>query len=249
MDITTISQKFTKLKWSGAAQILKQCSLPESLSSTQVLNLLNELIEGQMSYLDVNRQIRLKRVAKLRWPDVGVSDIDVRDQKPNVVKNVEHSLKTNWVRNNGNVAIIGKTGVGKTTLACAIANSLLEQGVGVLFIRYPQLIVDLCAAEKQDTLPQLMKKLMKFPVLLIDDWGIMPLNTMQRHLVFELIERRELNSSLIITSQYGFEHWHQAFQDEVVGDSVLDRIKHLSIEIFLERDSLRKRHGLTGEKE
>ena len=75
---------------------------------------------------------------------------------------------------------------------------------------------------------------------MLDDWGNALMSSEERHLLFELIESRDQSSSLIITSQYPVDTWHEAFQDSTIADSVLDRIVHNAHKIELKGESIRK---------
>lgn len=113
------------------------------------------------------------------------------------------------------------------------------------YYHYPVLIRDLKIAEKagDDSLEKLRRKLSKVRVLLIDDWGIQPLNPQERHLLFELIEIRDQSSSLIITSQYAPSDWYDAFGDKTVADSTLDRIVPYAIALNWDCESYRDKRG------
>jgi DNA replication protein DnaC len=245
MDILTISEKFRVLKLSGMAQALEQMKIPAK-HLTYCLGLVDELIDCQADFININRQFRLQRAAKLRWPDATLGDFDSSHEKTEVIQIIERCSTSNWALEHQHVVIVGFTGAGKTTLACALANQAIQHGISVKMFRYSELLFELGLAEKEGALHTLIAKLVKIKILLIDDWGIAPLNSTQRYLLFELIEKREQRGSLLITSQYGFDQWHAAFQDETVGDAVLDRIVHMSHVIKLENDSLRKQYGING---
>ena len=148
-------------------------------------------------------------------------------------------LEFDWVTSCENIVITGKTGAGKTHLACALANAALQRGVTVLFKRFYELLLELIAAENEQRLVRFRRKLNRMQILIIDDWGLAPLSERERHLLFEFIESRERNASLIITSQYDVKDWHSAFQDQTLADSILDRIVSYAHIIKLEGESAR----------
>ena len=81
-------------------------------------------------------------------------------------------------------------------------------------------------AKKEDDLVKFIRKINRAKLLILDDWGNALMSNDERHLLFELIESRDQNSSLLITSQYSMDTWHDTFQDSSIADSVLDRIVH-----------------------
>ena len=102
--------------------------------------------------------------------------------------------------------------------------------------------------EKEGTYQKFIQRLCKFRVLVLDDWALFPINSKQRQMLYELIERRERVGSLIITSQYSFDKWHEAIGDPTIADAVLDRIASMSDVIELRGDPKRVSHRTKGGK-
>jgi DNA replication protein DnaC len=237
--------KLTAIK-SHVEMILKQHDLVQDSFNLALLELLNI----QLAQNRVNAQLRHRKTAKLRWPAASLSDIDYRKMKSLNRRDVQRLASCAWVEEHSHIVLIGPTGTAKTTLACAFANELIAHNIKVVFYRYHDLLVELQAAENEansKVFKRLMTKLVRIPVLIIDDWGITPLTATQRRLLFDLIERREDIGSLIITSQYDPNQWHIAFGDVTTADAVLDRIVHMAnIFNFKGVDSFRKQNGESG---
>jgi len=89
-----------------------------------------------------------------------------------------------------------------------------------------------------------MTALERTRLLIIDDWGPEPLTAEQRRDLLEIIDDRDENGSLLITSQVPVGRWHEIIGDPTLGDAILDRVIHRAHRIELKGDSLRKRHGL-----
>jgi DNA replication protein DnaC len=86
--------------------------------------------------------------------------------------------------------ITGKTGTGKSWLACAFARQAARQDHSVLYVRVPRLFEDLGLARLDGRFPRLMDKLTKVQLLILDDFGTHALNDQQRFHLFEIIEER-----------------------------------------------------------
>ncbi|MCG7537905.1 ATP-binding protein [Pseudoalteromonas sp. OOF1S-7] len=246
MNIKLVAKKYADLKWLGAAQMIEKLQLQEPISTTAVCNVLNDIAVSQENYFAVSRQARLKKAAKLRWPDALVEDFDYRCETQEVQYLIDKACETDWVKGHSHQVMTGSSGTGKTTLACGIANKLLMHGYSVRMWRFNDLVFDLALHEKEGTHPQFLRKLSKFNVLVIDDWALFPLTNKQRQMLYELIERREQVGSLMITSQYDFDKWHEAIGEQTIADAVLDRIASMAERIALRGDPKRKSHRAKG---
>lgn len=198
------------------------------------------LLDAQLSFNSEKRMKTLKKKAKLRYPNYYIVDIDYSLYPKLKSNQVEQLASCDWIRQHHHLLIIGFTGTGKTTLACAFAQEAIAQHIPVLFYRLPTLLLELVAAQNESRLALFLRKVNRAPLLILDDWGNALMSKDERHLFFELVESRDLNSSLLITSQYPVDVWHESFQDSCIADSVLDRIVHNAHKINLKGESIRK---------
>lgn len=242
MDTPTISKKFANLRWHGAAQFIESMELADSLTREQVIELLNDVVVTQEGYFASSRQQRLKKAANLRWPDAMVEDFNYRCETKKTQDSIANACDGAWVGDYTHKVITGCAGTGKTTLASAIGNKLLMKGFSIRMVRFNELMFDLSVHEKEGTYQKFIQRLCKVTTLILDDWALFPLNNKQRQMLYELIERRENSGSLIITSQYSFDKWHDAIGDPTIADAVLDRIASMSEVITLKGDPKRKSH-------
>jgi DNA replication protein DnaC len=203
------------------------------------------LVEAQVGSNHISKVTRLRKSAQLRWPQASLCDFSEVTKLPVKFAKLKDIAQCNWIRDFRHIVITGKTGAGKTHLACSLAQEAILQEYSVLYYHYPALVRDLKIADKagDDQLTKLRKKLGKVNILIIDDWGIQQLTSIERHLLFEMIEMRDQNGSLIITSQYSPTDWYDAFVDKTVADSTLDRIIPYSIILDWDRDSFRDEIG------
>jgi DNA replication protein DnaC len=243
-----VESNLKELKLDGVLTALNRQLSSSDYENESFLSRVDDLISEQHTEATNKRVAVLQRQAKLRWEHASLSQIDYKLQPSLKQEMINELAQLDWVKNHRHIILSGPAGAGKTYLACALGQEAIMQKIPVLFCRHNELLLKLVAAEKEGKFEQFRKKLNKFHVLIIDDWGVSPLNAAQRHLLFELVESRDQNSSLLITSQYDIENWHDAFQDPTVADSVLDRIVHNAYIINQNEDSLRKAFGIKGVK-
>ena len=243
-----VERKFDELKLSGFLNALNRQMQSSNYQDMSFLERVDELLDEQLLENRGRRIALLAKQANLRWSAARIADIDYTLQKGLKKQLVKELAELDWIEHCRHLTITGLTGTGKTHFACAIGNLAIQAGISVKFYKFQHLLTELVAADHDNQLSKLRKRLSRIKLLVIDDWGISMLDASQRHMLFDLVESRDKSSSLIITSQYPIENWYDAFGDETIADSVLDRIVHSAYKINLTGVSMREVHGLVGSK-
>lgn len=152
---------------------------------------------------------------------------------------VQKLATSDWIKKAYNVFITGSTGVGKTYLACALAQKACREGYDTLYLRSTLLFQDLAMAKADGRYKRLLASLAKKRLLVLDDWGLAPLNDEQRRDLLELVEERHGRGSMIIVSQVAIDQWHQSIGDPTLADAILDRIIHNAYRVELKGETVR----------
>ena len=194
----------------------------------------------------VRENKRLKRLlgeAKLRLRSACVEDVDYPARR-NLDKKLIRQLATcQWIADHLNVIITGATGTGKSYIACALGNQACRSGHRTLYRRMPRLLDEVALARADGTYHRLLARLLRYDLLILDDWGLRPLKDAQRHDILEILEDRYDVRSTLVTSQLPKEKWHDHIGDPTVADAILDRLVHNAYTVGLKGPSRRKEKG------
>ena len=191
-----------------------------------------------------NRQTA-RRIKDARMPVQATLEDVWSDPARGVDRAVLRSLATGqWIRAKHNVIATGLTGTGKSYLATALAHTACRQGFRALCVRAPRLVQQLGIARADGTYPDLLSKLAKVQVLVVDDFLISPMTDVEKRDLLEVLEDRYGHSSTVFTSQVSTKGWHEAIGDPTVADAICDRLVHNAHVIALRGPSLRKKKGM-----
>ena len=138
--------------------------------------------------------------------------------------------------------------MGKTWLACALAQAACRDGITVLYKRMPRLFDELELAHGDGRFPRLFKNLTKTQLLILDDWGPDRLDASQRRDLMEIAKDRYDAGSTLITSQLPIDAWHDVIGEPTFADAILDRLVHNAYRIELDGQSMRKNNLKTGDE-
>ena len=182
------------------------------------------------------------RAAKLRQ-QASVEDVDYRAARGLDRALFQKLAEGQWIDAHDNLALVGPSGVGKSWLACAIGQKACRDNRSVVYHRWPKLCEDLALARGDGRHPRLLKSLGRADLLILDDFGLEPLDATSRHDLLEILEDRYGRRSTIVTSQLPVTAWHLAIGDPTYADAILDRLVHNAHRIELSGESLRRVRG------
>jgi DNA replication protein DnaC len=199
------------------------------------------LVQREIDWRDGKRLTRLLKAAKLKVASACIEDIDWRGSR-----GLDRSLVTtlagcDWLRHGRCVLITGATGVGKTWLACALAQQAARSGFTVLYTRAPRLLEELRVAHGDGSFGRRLAQLARIDLLAIDDFAIAPVTAAERNDLLELLDDRVGTRATLITSQLPVSAWHEWLNDPTLADAILDRIVHAAHKIALKGESMRRK--------
>lgn len=159
-------------------------------------------------------------------------------------KNLVHRLADGeFIGRKENILITGSTGTGKSFLASAIGQQACQLGYKVLYANTTRLFAQLKMAKADGSSIKELMKIEKQDLLILDDFGIQPLDQQARSSLLDIIEDRHGKRSTIITAQLPVKQWYDVIGEKTVADAILDRLVHNAQRIELKGESLRRKWG------
>jgi DNA replication protein DnaC len=206
------------------------------------LEWLTLLLDREASLRQDKRFTARLRAARLRQ-QAAVEDVDYRSPRGLDRALFQKLAEGDWINGHDNLVLVGPTGVGKSWLAAALGHKACRDNQSVLYQRVPRLFEDLALGRGDGRHPRLLKSLGRADLLILDDWGLEPLDAGARHDLLEILEERYGRRSTMITSQLPVDRWHDIIGDPTYADAILDRLIHNAHRIELTGESLRRGRG------
>jgi DNA replication protein DnaC len=241
MEVLThpILDQLAQLGLPGMAQAFAELEASGEGATLTHADWLGLLVDREVTHRRDKRLTARLRYARLRHSAV-VEDVDYRAPR-GLDRALFHKLaEGEWINAHDNLILCGPTGVGKSWLACALGHKACRDNRSVLYQRVPKLFADLALARGDGRHARIMRTLTAAQLLILDDWGLDPLDAGTRRDLYEILEERYGRRSTILTSQVPIDKWHEIIGNPTYADAILDRLVHNAHRIDLTGDSLRR---------
>jgi DNA replication protein DnaC len=188
-----------------------------------------------------NRKLdRSVKNARFRYK-AAVEQINFTDHRVTIKNQVLRLADCDFIAKKENVLITGSTGVGKSYIASAIGHQACSMSYKVLYEHSSKLFARLKSGKADGTYLKEITRIEKQDLLIIDDFGIQPLDQQSRTILMEIIEDRHGKKSTLLTSQVPINLWHEVIGEQTIADAILDRIIHDAQRLELQGESMRKK--------
>jgi len=215
----------------------------QSIQAESYEEFLYKILQSAVKDREINRKNRLLKQANFpvfnTFENYSFEDIQLPAKL-----SVNELKQGEFVTRNENLILYGGVGVGKTHMATAIGVNLVNQGKKVKFYKTPTLVNRLSEAKKEGSLGILLKKINRADLIILDEWGYIPLDNQGAQLLFQIVADFYEKKSVIITTNLDFNSWNSIFYDEKLTAAIIDRLVHHSHLIIFNGKSYRLKNSL-----
>jgi len=229
------------LKMPGMAacwQSMEETHQSEKLSLRDGLQI---LIQAEKDSRDSNRIAKLIKNANFRIQAL-IEELEISETRGVPADIILQLSSGEYIKAGSTVIICGATGTGKSYLACALGNKACRLGYKVAYYTMQKLMDAIRIARLEGKDQKLLDKFDKLDVLIIDDFGMKPIDGQQQNDFEQILDDRYGRKSLIISSQLPVSDWHALFKNELIADACIDRMVHKPVRFQLVGESLRKKY-------
>ena len=237
---STILNKMSHMKFYGMQQTYKTLLDTNQLHSLTNDEIVSMLIQAEWEDRENRKINRYIKTARFRY-GANVEDVDLTAKRGLDKTQLLQLADCSFVQKKENLLINGPTGAGKSYIASALGHQACLQGYRTVYFNAQNLFPQLNIFKADGTYLKQISRIERHDLLIIDDFGLQPLNTNARMMLLEIIEDRHGRRSTIIASQLPVSQWHEIIGDSTVADAILDRMVHASHRIELKGESMRKK--------
>ena len=241
MNVQSTLQKLEEMRLSGFARAYKETMETGLVRQFTSDELMAHLVQAEWDERYNKKLKRLISNARFRY-QASIEELDYSARK-NLDKNMMLRFSScDWITKHQSIIITGSTGVGKSFIASALGYQACHHHFKVQYNNCTKLFDKLKIAKADGSYIKEINKIAKLDLLILDDFGLKPLDGNQSLMLLEIFEDRHGKKSTVITSQLPVNKWFEIIGEPTIADAILDRLVHSSHRIELEGESLRKKY-------
>lgn len=180
------------------------------------------------------------KLSKLRYAGT-LEEISYGSQRNLSKEQINQLADCSYIDRSENILISGATGSGKSFLACALGHQACVMGYKTLYLNLNRFTERIMVAKLDGSFVKLLNQLDKASVLILDDFGLAPMDQNTRLALLQILEDRYNKKSIIIASQLPINKWHEYIAEPTLADAIMDRLMANAHRLELKGESLRKK--------
>jgi DNA replication protein DnaC len=210
-------------------------------SGLDVHELLAHIIQQERDAKQSKKMQLLLANAKLRY-SAHIEGVRYSAERNLLKSEIKTLASCDWIEQSRNVLITGATGCGKSYLSCALGHQACLMGHKTLYLNMNKFIDRIALAKADGSYLRLLHQMEKTNLIILDDFGLQPLNADTRLALLSILEDRYGRRAIVIASQLPVAAWYEYIDDATLADAILDRVTANSIRIELKGNSQRQHH-------
>lgn len=217
--------------------------LANSEGTMKQIEFLDASLRKEITTREENRRERLVKRAK--FPIYKTFDgYEFRCVKLPPALSRDELENVDFIKQKNNLVLYGPVGIGKTHMAIATGVNACMKGYKVRFFTVTELVLKLAETRKNGTLERFRRDLNEQDLLILDEWGYVPVDRDGSQLLFRVISDSYESKSLLLTTNLEFSKWGSIFTDDQMAAAMIDRLVHHGHLILFEGNSYRMEHAL-----
>ena len=233
-------EKMKGMKFYGMARAFSGCLEDGRMSTMTADEMISFLITSEYDDRDNRRIERQIRNAKFRY-NASIEKLYFGPERDLDKNQLMRFAECNFIDKAESILITGCTGIGKSYIASALGNQACLKGYKVFYMNITKLFAKLKMMKADGSYFREISRIEKQDLLILDDFGLQPLDNQNRAAMMELIEDRHGRKSTIITSQLPVKEWYDIIGEKTVADAILDRLVHDAHRLEIDGDSMRRK--------
>jgi len=238
MNTQATLQQLKDLRLEGMARSYEAVLDLPSSSQPEAHQLLAQLVQQEVDNKRLKRTTMYLRLSKLRYA-AQLEEVKCSDQRNLTAQQISLLADCSWIKRAQNILLTGPTGCGKSFLACALGHQACQLGYKTMYLNMNRFIEKITLAKLDGTFVKLLNQIEKTYLLILDDFGLQPLNSDTRLALLQILEDRYGRKATLIASQLTIKSWFEYIGDPTLADAILDRLIANSDKIELKGKSLR----------
>ncbi|GHT63923.1 putative insertion sequence ATP-binding protein y4pL [Bacteroidia bacterium] len=241
MNTQNTIYELERLKLTGMKQMYSSIlSLPVQ-DQPDIHHFMAQLTESELQARLHNRTQMYLKISKLRY-DAVMEQIQCTPQRNLTKESIAAIADCGFIKRGENILITGAAGCGKSFLACAVGRQACAFGYKTFYFAMSKFLEKISICKLEGTLLKFLSLIEKTNLLILDDFGLHPLDANARLTLLQILEDRYGKRSTIITSQLPVTNWYQYINESTIADAIMDRLAGAAHRFDLKGESLRKKY-------